>query len=91
MSLRYLIQAVFALFLTLVSQYYISLFNEYLHAAKAEITVLEHIKETEGIDNDHFREEIEILHYDLHHASIDLFDAMLISGINLMFPIDYLI
>ena len=67
------------------------MFNEYLHKAKAEIIVLEHIKEHEGVDNDHFKEELDVLHYDLHHAAIDLFDAMLISSINLMFPFDYLI
>jgi hypothetical protein len=74
-----------------ISQYYISVFNEYLHKAKAEIIVLEHIKEEEGVDNDHFKDDMVKLHYDLHHASIDLFDALLISSINLMFPVDWLI
>jgi len=68
--------------MTLLLQYYITLFNNYLHAARNELVIIGELRrdtEESHVDHTHeIEERTEVLHYDLQIASIDLFDAMII-------------
>jgi hypothetical protein len=37
-----------------------------------------------------YAHEVELLHYELDHAAVELFDSMLISCIHLMMPINFI-
>ena len=78
MSLRYGIEFAFVLLMTLFFQLEIGNFNKYLHLAKHEIHVMELHKEEFGKD-DFYHHEMEILHYELHEAALDLQYALAVS------------
>ena len=72
MSLRYGIEFCFILAMTLFYQYEIGHFNRYLHHAKHELIVMEEHRKEVGFKDEFYYHEMEILHHDLHVASIDL-------------------
>ena len=78
MSLRYGIEFCFVFLMTLQFQYEIGLFNRYLHMAKKEIYIMKDHKAIYGKD-DFYHHEMEILHYELHHAAVDLQKALMVS------------
>lgn len=86
MEFRYLMESIFCGVITFVFQYYITGFNRYLHKSRKEALII-----VAYIENDKPEEDVEKhrerLHEDLKEASHELYEAMLISCINLMFPI----
>ena len=86
MEFRYLMESIFTGMVTFIFQIYITGFNRYLHKSREEALII-----VKFIDEGtHTEEEIEEhrkeLHHDLKTASHELYEAMLISFINLIFP-----
>lgn len=102
MMVRYFIEGIFTIVITILFQVYLSKFNKYLHKAMEEalkIVRLVELKEVAEASHNHdllheLTEEIhhekELLHEELREASHDLEEAMHISFIFLFFPLNFL-
>lgn len=86
MEFRYLIESIFCGIITFVFQYYITGFNRYLHKSRKEALIIVAYIEA-GRSEHHIEKHRERLHEDLKEASHELYEAMIISFVNLMFPI----
>lgn len=92
MQLRYFIECLFLMFITFFFQFYITVFNNYLHASRTELIILKELRALTELDHEDHTAEIlehtEILHHDLKIASFDLFEAMVVCSVQLWFPIN---
>lgn len=78
MRLRYLIEGAFVVIMTIVFQYYMSLFNKYLHLAMHEIDHIHYMKADHGEGED-IDQALHLLHEELKEANHDLYEALLFS------------
>jgi len=81
-----MMESIFCAILTLVFQYYITGFNKYLHMSRKEALILvKYIRKKR--DPEHIEKHRKRLHEDLKEASHELYEALIISLIYLMFPL----
>ena len=88
MAIRFVFRGLITLFMTFIFQNYMSSFNHDLH--KSQEIIYGHLDELNShtLDLDSMLDEFEYLLHEFHLATVELFDAMLISCYNLLLPIN---
>ena len=90
MRLRYLIEGAFTVLLTFIFQYYMSLFNIYIHLAMKEIIYIHDLQKHHARPEE-LHKEFEKLHHELKVAVFDLMEALIFSLIQLFLPFKIMI
>lgn len=91
MQYRFFIEAFFTLCLTFIFQYYISKYNFFIHDVMKDLVVLKEMKQNGLQETEEYHHMDEHIHEQMDTAVLELVEAMYISVISLLFPINMLV